>query len=317
MRVSTSMIFNSGVRGILDLQSALYQTQNQLSTGRRILTPADDPIGASEVLKVSQSKEVNKQFLANQATAKAQLGFVEVAIAGVGDELMLIHEKAVQAGNATYSPEQRGMIAAELKQRLESLVGLANTQDGTGLYIFSGYQANTKPFEQNIGAVPPYSLGTDTHFSYNGDAGRPALQVSSSRVMDVAENGIDVFMKVKDANGVVTGRSMFDSVKNLVDILDGTRPYASVDFDQALGDLVASIDHVATVRASIGARLQGLDGLSSVAEDANYIYDVRLSELQDLDYNEAISRFVRYQTQLEATQLTFKQTSQLSLFNIL
>ena len=77
MRVSTSMIFNSGSSGIQNRQSDLFKVQNQMSTGRRILSPEDDPIGAAEVLKVSQSKSVNKQFLDNQGNAQVQLTFLE------------------------------------------------------------------------------------------------------------------------------------------------------------------------------------------------------------------------------------------------
>ena len=73
MRVSTSMIFNSGTIGMQNRQSDLYKVQNQLATGRKILSPEDDPIGASEALQVTQSKGVNKQFLDNQANAQSQL----------------------------------------------------------------------------------------------------------------------------------------------------------------------------------------------------------------------------------------------------
>lgn len=319
MRVSTSMIFNSGMSGLLDRQADLYRIQNQLSSGRKILSPEDDPIGASEALEVTQSKGVTEQYLDNQAAAISKLGYADSALESVGNELLSIYERAVQAGNSSYSPQQRGMIAEELKRRMESLVGLANTQDGTGQYVFAGYQTASKPFEVNTAAAAAtaHDLGPNTYVSYNGDAGRPALQVSGSKTMETSENGLDVFMLAKDPAGNVIGRSVFDGVQNMIDILDGTRPFTTADYDQAVGDISASVSHVSTVRASVGARLNALDALASSAEDVNYLYDVRLSELQDLDYTEAISEYSRYQVQLEAAQLTFKQISQMSLFNIL
>jgi flagellar hook-associated protein 3 FlgL len=57
--------------------------------------------------------------------------------------------------------------------------------------------------------------------------------------------------------------------------------------------------------------------LTAAGKDVNFNFDTRLSEIQDLDYTEAISRFSNYQTQLQAAQLSFKQINQLSLFNIL
>lgn len=318
MRVSTSMIFNSGTIGMQGRQSDLYKVQNQLSTGRKILSPEDDPIGASEVLQVTQSKGVNKQFLDNQANAQSQLTYLESTLGSVGDALLRVGELAKQGDSASLNAAQRGMIAAELKGIQSNLVGLANTQDGTGQYIFAGYKSTTKPFTPITQTTPPatYSLG-NTYVTYSGDAGKPTLSVTSSKDMEVAENGLDVFMQVKDASGNVTGRSLFDSIQNLINNMDGSLPYSAATQAQGLADVSSALTHTLTVRASVGARQNSLDGLTSAGEDVSFLYDSRLSELQDLDYTEAVSRFTNYKSQLEAAQLTFKQISQLSLFNIL
>lgn len=326
MRVSTSMMYNSGLRGILNLQSELYKAQNQLSTGRRILTPADDPIGASEALEISQSQGVNKQFMNNQSDAEVQLTLAESIVGSVGDTLLRLSELAEQAGNPTYSEAQRGMLVAEMKLNLQTVIGLANTQDGTGLHIFAGTKTWQEPFAVNTGATPPASGATvpayglsNTHVTYSGDAGAPTLQVTASKTMAVSESGMEVFMQVRDAQGNVVGQSMFDTIKNLIDLVDPASgmSFSTAELEQVQKNMKSTIDHVANVRATLGARLNAVDGLKTTASDINYLYDVRLSELQDLDYAEAISRYTRYQTQLEATQLTFKQTSQLSLFSIL
>lgn len=304
MRVSTSLIFNTGTQGILDRQADLYRMQNQLATGRRIQTPADDPIGSAQALEVTQAKEVNQQYLDNQGNARAKLSLLDSTLGGINEELQKIYERGIQAGNGSYGDAERGAIAAELKQRMQSLIGLANTQDGNGLYIFSGFKSTTQPFQ---GAAA----------TYQGDSGNEALQVSSSRVMNTTENGMDVFVRVRDESGAVTGRTAFEGLQNMIDILDGSTPYSTALYSQALGDLSSSLTHVSTVRSSVGARLQALDSMSSAAEDADLLHATRLSELQDLDYAEAITKLSRYQMQLEAAQLSFKQTSQLSLFNIL
>ena len=103
---------------------------------------------------------------------------------------------------------------------------------------------------------------------------------------------------------------------NLLEPSSGV-PFNDTDYTQALGELSDAVTHIATLRGSVGARLDSLDSSTSAGEDMTYLYDVRLSELQDLDYTEAISRFSNYRMQLEAAQLSFKQTSQMSLFNIL
>jgi len=319
MRVSTSLIFTSGKQGIQERQFDLYKAQNQMSTGRRVLTPADDPIAASEALKVEQSKGVTTQMLENQNNALSSLTFLEGTLGSVNNELDAIFARASDAGNTNYSASDRGMLAAELKKRMQNLIGLANTQDGTGLYVFAGFKSTTQPFQNNPGATQPYALGGGTLVSYNGDAGQQSLLVSQSAEMAISENGLDVFMRIKDASGNVVGRSMFDSLQNMIDILDPTSgvPYTAGAYNQAIGDLRSAISHVANVRATVGARQNSLETLIEGSKDRNLQYTQRLSDLQDLDYTEAISRFANYKVQLEAAQTTFKQISQLSLFNIL
>jgi len=319
MRLSTSQIFNSGTLGIQNRQYDLYKVQQQMSTGRRILSPEDDPIGASQALQVNQSKGVNAQFLKNIGDATSKLNLLDSTLDGVGQELLEIFDRAVQAGNGTYSESQRGMIAVELKQRMSTLISLANTKDGTGLYIFAGYKSSTQPFQVDPAATPPYALDSGTRVGYSGDGGVEALQVSGSRIVATSENGLDVFMQVRDAQGNPTGRSMFDSLQNMIDILDPASgiPFTTAGYDQALNDTSAAIAHLSSVRASVGARLQSLESMATTANDNDYLYQVRLTELQDLDYIDAASQLARLQLQLEAAQLSFKQTSQLSLFNIL
>lgn len=318
MRVSTSMIFNNGTNGILSRQSDLYKIQSQLSSGRRIQSPEDDPIGASEVLEVSQSTAVNKQYLDNQANAQSQLTYVESTLGSVGDAFLRIAELAKDGENPTLDNSKRGMIAAELKGIQTNLIGLANTQDGTGQYIFAGYKSTTKPFEAiSQGASPPdYSLGATTYVTYSGDAGKPTLAVSASNDMAVSENGLDVFMQVKDASGNVVGKSLFDTVQNLINNMESST-YDPTKQADAIGEVSSAVTHIATVRASVGARQNALDGLTAAGEDVKYLYDARLADLQDLDYAAAISEYANVKMQLEAAQLSFKQSSQLSLFNIL
>lgn len=318
MRISTSLIFESGTQSIQRNQSDLFTLQNQLSTGRRILAPQDDPIGAWQALVVTQSKDVNQQYLDNQAQAQTQLSLVDEKLGSLNDELKNIYDRTIQAGNGSLDPEQKGMIAEELKKRLENILSLANSQDSNGLYIFAGFQSAVQPFRVT-GAGGNYQIAppANPYVSYAGDDGQQALQVSSSQSMPVSESGLDTFMQVRDGQGNLTGRSIFDSLQNLIDILDPASgiPFTQAAYDQALGDVQASVDHVSNQRASVGARLQALDSLTSSGQNVGLVYTQQLSQLQDLDYAQAISQLSQKQMQLEAAQISFKQVSQLTLFS--
>jgi len=316
MRISTGQIFDQGTFGIQNNQSMLYKLQNQMSTGRRVVNPEDDPVAAAQALVVMQSKEVNAQYLRNQDTARSRLNVVDSTLGALTEQLQSILERTVQAGNGALGQGEREMIATELEGRLQSMIALANTQDGEGQYIFAGYQTQTQPFAVS-GNSAPFDL-SNTSVSYLGDEGQRKLQVEASQEMPVSETGSEVFMRIRDQAGNLTGRSMFDSLQNLIDNLNTPwGPSSLADYEQSFSDLKASLDNVSRVRASVGTRLQALDGLSNVGQDLKLQYETTLSGLQDLDYAQAISDLTRKQMQLEAAQATFSQISRLSLFNVI
>ena len=192
MRISTSQIYENGAKNIQRSQSALYRLQNQMSTGRRILSPSDDPVAAAQALIVTQSLGVNTQHAANQGNASAQLGLVDNKLSSLTDLLQSIRDRVVQAGNTTLGDSGRQAIADELESNLADLLGIANSTNGTGEYLFSGYQGATQPFAINGSGI----------VSYSGDDGERLLQVASSRQMAVNVAGSDLFMNATSGNGV-------------------------------------------------------------------------------------------------------------------
>ena len=192
MRISTSQIYDAGSLNIQRNQAALFKLQNQLSTGRRVLTPEDDPVAAAQALLVTQAKEMNTQQTTNQGTAKSQLGIVDSQLSSLVDLIQNVRERVIQAGNGSLSNADRQSIATELESRFSELIGIANAQNGSGDYLFSGYQGATKPFAIDA---------SQSAVAYYGDDGERLLQVSSSRTMPVNVAGSDVFMDVKQGNG--------------------------------------------------------------------------------------------------------------------
>src|SRR5690606_40123883 len=131
MRVSTSGMFDSGTTAILQQQEALIKTQQQLSTGRRILTPSDDPIAAAKAINLSQAASINTQYSVNRDHAVASLGLIETTLENTTSILQDIRQVVVQAGNAsTLTDADRRILATELRSRFDALVGQANNTDG-------------------------------------------------------------------------------------------------------------------------------------------------------------------------------------------
>lgn len=191
MRISTNTVYEQGITTLLQQQESLLRSQQQVATGRRILTPADDPVAAARALDVSQAQSANSQFAVNRNSARSSLGLEESALQSLTNLIQDVRTAAISAGNPVLSNNDRAALAAELRGRLDQLTGLANSTDGSGQYLFSGYQGNTKPFTL-----------TATGAQYSGDQGQRLIQVGAARQIGVSDSGADIFERIKTGNGV-------------------------------------------------------------------------------------------------------------------
>jgi flagellar hook-associated protein 3 FlgL len=190
MRIATSTIFEAGTRQLGTLQSDMAKLQLQMSTNKRVVSPSDDPIAASRALEVTQSQSINTQLDTNRANARSSLSQEEVILNGVTELMSSVQELVVKAGNASLGDADRASIATELEGRLADLLGLANSTDGNGAYMFSGYKSATQPFNQ-----------TATGAQYDGDQGRRNVQIGSTRSVSISNSGSAVFENNPTGNG--------------------------------------------------------------------------------------------------------------------
>lgn len=190
MRVSSNTLYDTSVASLGQQQSRLQQTQQQVSTGRRMLTASDDPVAAARALDVSQSEAMNTQYSSNRGAARNTLSLAESSLQSVTSLLQDVRTAVVGAGNGSFNNSDRSTIATELSGRLQELTGLANSTDGVGNYLFAGFQSKTQPF-----------VDTTAGMGYFGDDGQRSVQVSASRQMASSNSGADVFMRVKNGNG--------------------------------------------------------------------------------------------------------------------
>ncbi|MDP2266760.1 MAG: flagellar hook-associated protein 3, partial [Thiobacillus sp.] len=108
MRISTQMLFESGAARLGELQSSLVKTQQQIGSGRRILSPSDDPVAAARALEVNQSQSINTRYGANRQYAANTLGAVEGSLSSVTSLLQDVKTTIIAAGNGALSDRERG-----------------------------------------------------------------------------------------------------------------------------------------------------------------------------------------------------------------
>ncbi len=304
MRISTNTIYQGGISKISTLQSEQAKLQQQISTGRRIASPSDDPVAAARALEVSYAQGINSKFADTRQTAQIKLNTLESNLTSVTSLLVSTQSTLVGAGNGTYSNLERGFIGAELKGSLEALIGMANTQDAYGNYLYAGFQTDTKPFVANAAGA-----------TYAGDSNQQLLQVDSQRQMAVNVTGDNVFQ--------AGGNDVFATLSNLVTLLNtpitnaATQAAFTSGLATAIGNLQGSVDNILNVRANIGSKLNELDALDTSGSDRDLQYSKTLSDLQDLDYASALSDLAKQQTIMEAAQKSFVTTTNLSLFEFM
>ncbi len=193
MRVATSTLYQQGLASMNNQQAKLLYVQQQLGTGRRILTPSDDPVAATRALGVSQAQSVNGQYTTTRKQANASLGLEENTLQSVTTTIQNIQSLLVNAGNGTMSDTDRASLATALQGQYDQLMGQANADDGNGNYLFAGLQANTVPFAKNAAGAAVYQ----------GDNSHQLLQVDVARQMESGNTGAEVFMNVTSNAGYV------------------------------------------------------------------------------------------------------------------
>jgi flagellar hook-associated protein 3 FlgL len=310
MRVSNNTSYELGIAALNRQQTTQVKTLEQISSGRRVLTPADDPSAYARAMEVSQAESVNTQQATNRQYAASNFAMLEGILGDVTNMLQNAQQLVVSAGNGTLNDSGRIDISTELRGNLGELLGLANRTDGNGQYLFSGFQGSTKPFTD-----------TGSGIQYFGDEGLRMIQVSASRQLAVNESGREVFERIPASGG--GNQSVFKTISNLIDILEtpvvtpADKTALANGLRAAQTDLANALDNVLSVRASVGIRMKELDTLNDSGDDLSIQYKQQLAELQDVDYAKAISSLTQQQSYLEATQMAFIKVQGLSLFDFL
>ena len=195
-RISSNMMYDQSVALMLSKQSKLSHLEQQLATGKKIVTAKDDPVASGTAVGMDRVLAELDQLGKNANIVQNRLGLQENVLAQAGDLLMRVSDLTVQANSAALSAEDRKAVASELKSIKDSLLALANTTDGTGRYLFGGADDDTAPFSISNGVV-----------SYNGDQTQRQVEVAPGTFVKDALPGSEIFMRIRTGDGTVDGRA--------------------------------------------------------------------------------------------------------------
>ena len=175
------------------LQAAMSKTQEQLSTGNKIQTAADDPTGMAQVNQLDMQLSASQQYVTNGNLASANLNLETQALGDATNLLQSARDLAVEANNASLTASQRQDIATQLSQQLQQLVAIGNRTDSNGNFLFSGNASSTQPFSQNGNSV-----------SYAGADQVNQIQISENQRISAGDTGSSIFMNLPAGNGTFT-----------------------------------------------------------------------------------------------------------------
>lgn len=266
LRVTNGMMSNLVTYNMQRSLSRFMAMQTQMSSGRRINKPSDDPLGTLRDLDYRAEIKKVAQYRRNISTASNWQQTYDTAMADVKDMLTTAKELAVSMSNASYDASARAAAAVEVRSIYDRLIGLANSEI-QGKQVFSGYKTDTTAFSASgIGAV------------YRGDNGSIELDVDGNLTMQINMIGSEVFLDQlttlgaeSDLNVGVIGSTELANLNGGegVDLTTGATPGTIMITDQNLNitstiDLAtAGVTTVQDVLDTINAQLTA-DGINDV-----------------------------------------------------
>ncbi|WP_321801822.1 flagellar hook-associated protein FlgL [Caballeronia sp. J97] len=274
MRISSSQYFNMNVASMSDQQSTLASMYQQISSGKRLLTASDDPLGAAQAVQLTMKSGALAQYSTNQTTALSSLQQEDSTLSNVSNVLQSIQTQIVRAGDGSLTDADRTSVANTIQGLRDQLFGLANTTDSDGNYIFSGLKGGTAPFSNNA---------SGTGASYSGDFGQRTVQISDGRSIPVGDTGVSIFQSVSPTEsdpvsraagtntgtGTISAVSVSDTsnpgnastytIKFSVSATDGSTTY-SVTSNPADSSLPTGVAYTGKTDITLGGQKVTIDG---------------------------------------------------------
>lgn len=191
MRISTSQMYQQNLNSILQKQTDTNRILEQLSSGKKVNTAGDDPVAAIGIDNLYQQNALVQQYLKNVDYSKNHLSMAESKLGSAETLVTSIREQMLRAVNGTLAPSERQMIADELRGSLDELLSIANTQDESGNYLFSGFSTDNQPF----------AFDASGNMVYSGDSGVRDALVAQGVAMGTNIPGDSAFMRVPNGLG--------------------------------------------------------------------------------------------------------------------
>ncbi len=325
MRVTNSMMSASYLKNLNKNLNNLNIINNQLTTGKEISKPSDNPFKTARVMQLYSDIATNKQYNENIVDTSNWLDTTDTALSQLGDGIERIRELMVSAGNATYGSDELGAIKDEINEKINEIAQVMNT-NYEGKYIFGGTKCASKPVgvvqDANGNNKLVYLDSEGNQIDDTTDEGKKLLaqmgtnlkvEVSNGVVMEYSVGATEL-MNVKEADGTVSVDVM-SLLNDIVNNLDAQKTEDLIGTN--LSDIDKDLANINTVRGQVGAKQNRMEAAETQNEDQNLNLKEVLSNIEDIDLAEKTIEFATLQAVYQAALQVSASVVQLSILDFI
>ncbi|HKM15881.1 MAG TPA: flagellar hook-associated protein FlgL [Marinospirillum sp.] len=258
IRLSTTQMYNNSMNSMLQSNSRVNNVNNQMGTGKRVLTPADDPVAAAQTLNSKTRMAIVEQYNRNTDFGDKNLSLTESVLDQTETALISLKERAIQLGSDQWSDEQIKASGVEVKEMLNHLQGLLNTRNESGEYIFAGSQAEQKAYDGNF-----FKGDTVEREAQVADDTFIKMLTSGARVFENLEIGADKLKPTYDPNKVIPDP----------DVASNFTPDATVDTNFTDAPANTVVDPAKFIETPAGSGIYAVDPAYVGADPGTVVLD--------------------------------------------
>jgi flagellar hook-associated protein 3 FlgL len=262
MRVTQSMLAGNSLKNISESYRRMGTYQDQLSTGKKISKPSDDPVVAMKGMFYRSNLTEVEQYKRNLSELYLWMENSEAGIEHAHNGLQRARELVIQGKNGTLSPTDKQTVAREIEQIKKDLVQVANTQVA-GRYIYNGTNVTKAPVT---------------------DGNPPTVDANLDPYLVEVSRGVSLRANVDSSN--VFSKELFDVVHEIQTGLDGT---TTSDFNSLLDRLDQVMDNMSGERSELGARYNRLEMIDDRIASQEIMANRVLSDNEDADLERVIT----------------------------
>ncbi|WP_139904156.1 flagellar hook-associated protein FlgL [Clostridium thermarum] len=331
MRVTNKMLATSFLNDMSNNLENLRTLQQQMTSGKEIRRPSDDPFKVARAMQLHTGINANKQYNENISDTINWLDTTDTALGQAGNVLQRVRELLVSAGNAAYGSEERKAIKDEINERIEELAQIMNTSFD-GKYIFGGSRGTTKPMTTSKtcdtdNTTLDFNLldnGIDKENQKNMIAAKLSVEVSQGVSIDYNVTAAEI-MSFKSEDG--TEYNLKEILRNIVNHLDGKldddgepsesdkQAAAEAITGSDLKAITDAVNNLLKIRSTVGAKQNRMESAKERNEEENFNLTEILSNTEDIDITEKTMEYATMQTVYIASLQTSAKVLQPTLMD--